>query len=182
MNHSRLPSVKCQLVNAAQWCLVTAFLGSLTAGCSIKKMAVNAAGNALAGGGTTFSSDDDPELIKAAVPFSLKLMESLLAQSPQHKGLLFATSSGFAQYAYAFVQQEADESEDGSLTTAAEMRTRARKLYLRARNYGLRGLEVNHHGFEQALLAKPEETVNAAKVAAAQKRAKELRAEIEAEP
>lgn len=126
-------------------------------------MAVNAAGNALAGGGTTFSSDDDPQLVKAAVPFSLKLMESLLAQSPQHKGLLFATSSGFTQYAYAFVQQEADETEDKDLAAASEMRTRARKLYLRARNYGLRGLEVNHHGFEKALRANPVEAVKEAR-------------------
>ena len=140
-------------------------LGELSTGCSIKKMAVNAAGNALAGGGTIFSSDDDPELIKAAVPFSLKLMESLLDQSPRHKGLLFATAIGFTRYAYAFVQQEADESEDNNLTAATEMRTRARKLYLRARNYGLRGLEVNHHGFEKALLANPKAAVKAARAA-----------------
>src|SRR5438093_5654648 len=94
----------------------------LVSGCSIKRIAVNAAGNALAGGGTTFSSDDDPELIKAAAPFSLKLMESLLAQSPRHKSLLFATSSGFTEYAYAFVQQQADESEDDNLSAATEIR------------------------------------------------------------
>ena len=137
----------------------------LVSGCSIKRMAVNASGNALAGGGTTFSSDDDPELIKAAVPFSLKLMDSLLDHSPRHQGLLFATSSGFTRYAYAFVQQEADESEDNNLTAANELRTRARKLYLRAHNYGLRGLEVNHHGFGKALLANPKDAVQVAKVA-----------------
>src|SRR5580765_1918759 len=83
----------------------------LAPGCSLKRIAVNKVGDALAGGGTTFSSDDDPELIKSAVPFSLKLMESLLAESPKHKGLLFATSSGFTQYGYAFVQEDADEIE-----------------------------------------------------------------------
>ena len=52
-------------------------------GCvSVKQMAINQLGNVLAGGGTVFSGDDDPELVKAAVPFSLKLMESLLAQAP----------------------------------------------------------------------------------------------------
>src|SRR6185436_15624043 len=116
-------------------CCFFCAIGFTVSGCSIKRIAVNKVGNALANGGTTFSSDDDPELIKAAVPFSLKLMESLLAQSPRHKGLLFATSSGFTQYAYAFVQQEADESEDKDLAAATEMRTRARKLYLRARSY-----------------------------------------------
>jgi predicted anti-sigma-YlaC factor YlaD len=126
-------------------------LAGVATGCSIKQLAVNKLGNALAAGGTTFASDDDPELIKAAAPFSLKLMESLLAESPQHKGLLFATTSGFTQYAYAFVQQDADETEEKDVAAAAALRTRARRLYLRARDYGLRGLEANHPGFAKAL-------------------------------
>src|ERR1051325_7402233 len=126
-------------------------LALLVPGCSIKRMAVNKLGDALAGGGTTFAADHDPELVKAAVPFSLKLMESLLAESPRHNGLLFATASGFTQYAYAFVQQEADETEDKDLAAAAEMKLRARRLYLRARNYGLRGLQLRHPGLEKAL-------------------------------
>ncbi len=92
--------------------LLAALLASTATGCSIKRMAVNKIGDALAGGGTTFADDDDPELIKAAVPFSLKLMESLLNESPRRQGLLFATASGFTQYGYAFVQQEAEEMEE----------------------------------------------------------------------
>jgi len=132
-------------------CCFFCVIGLTVSGCSIKRVAVNRVGDALASGGTTFSSDDDPELVKAAVPFSLKLMESLLAESPKHQGLLFATTSGFTQYAYAFVQQEADEMEEKDLAAATELRVRARKLYLRARNYGLRGLEAKHSGFEKAL-------------------------------
>jgi predicted anti-sigma-YlaC factor YlaD len=130
-------------------------------GCSIKRMAVNQVGNALAGGGTTFAADDDPELVKAAVPFSLKLMESLLAESPKHAGLLLATSSGFTQYGYAFVQQDADEIESQDLAQATALRQRAKKLYARARNYGLRGLEVPHPGFTNALAADPHAAVAA---------------------
>lgn len=128
-------------------------------GCSVKRMAVNKVGNALAAGGTTFASDDDPELIRAAVPFSLKLMESLLADSPKHKGLLVATSSGFTQYGYAFVQQEAEEIESEDLVKAREMQARARRLYVRARDYGLRGLEVRHRGFSAALMDDPKAAV-----------------------
>lgn len=131
---------------------------SLT-GCSVKRMAVNRLGDALAGGGTTFASDDDPELVKQAVPFSLKLMESLLAESPNHKGLLLATSSGFTQYGYAFVQQEADEIEAEDFAKAEAMRDRARRLYLRARDYGLRGLEAAQPGFTNALRADSKQAV-----------------------
>jgi hypothetical protein len=75
--------------------IAAAALAWMTTGCSIKRVAVNQLGHALAAGGTTFSSDDDPELIRAAAPFSLKLMESLLAESPRHAQLLTATASGF---------------------------------------------------------------------------------------
>ena len=126
-----------------------------TPGCSIKRLAVNKVGDALAGSGTTFSSDDDPELIKAAVPFSLKLMESLLSENPKHEGLLFATASGFTQYGYAFVQEEAEEIEAENLTRSRELQARARRLYLRARDYGLRGLEVRHPGFALRLKDNP---------------------------
>jgi predicted anti-sigma-YlaC factor YlaD len=131
----------------------------LLSGCSFKRMAVNKVGDALAAGGTTFSSDDDPELIKQAVPFSLKLMESLLAESPDHKGLLLATSSGFTQYGYAFIQQDADEIESEDYAAAEAMRDRARRMYLRARGYGLRGLEAAHPGFTNALWTSPQPAV-----------------------
>lgn len=131
----------------------------LLSGCSIKRLAVNKVGDALAGGGTTFSSDDDPELVKAAIPFSLKLMESLLAESPKHRGLLLASASGFTQYGYAFVQLEADQVEQEDLAKAGEMRTRARHLYQRARRYGLRGLEAGYPGFQTSLKANPRQAV-----------------------
>ena len=140
-------------------CLWTLCLLALGPGCSIKRMAVNRVGDALAGGGKTFASDDDPELIKAATPFSLKLMESLLAESPRHEGLLLATASGFTQFSYAFVQSDADETEEQDFTAAEAMRGRARRLYLRARNYGLRGLEVRHQGFDKAIRANPKAAV-----------------------
>jgi len=136
----------------------------LVSGCSIKKMAINRLGDALSGSGTGFASDDDPELVKAAVPFSLKLIESLLAESPQHKGMLLAACSGFTQYSFAFVNQDADELEDTDIAAATKLRLRAKRLYLRARGYGLRGLEVKHPGFEQALRKNPKTAVKSATV------------------
>jgi predicted anti-sigma-YlaC factor YlaD len=120
-------------------------------GCSVKKFAINKLGDSLASGGTNFASDDDPDLVGEALPFSLKLMEGLLAESPRHRGLLFATSSGFTQYAYVFVQQPAEQIEDKNLGEADALRARARRLYVRARNYGLRGLETRYPGFEMRL-------------------------------
>lgn len=97
-------------------------------------MAVNQLGSAIAEGGATFSSDDDPELVGDALPFSLKLIETLLAKSPDHVGLLVAASRGFTQYGYGWV--EPTREEEGDRGEAA--RLRSRRLYLRAREYGMK--------------------------------------------
>jgi len=120
-------------------------------GCSIRHIAINKIGNALASGGSTFETDDDPELVAAAVPFGLKFYESLLAESPRHAGLLLAASSGFTEYAYAFVDQSADEVREESFDRSKALRERALKLYLRAHRYGMRGLESRYPGFTAAL-------------------------------
>jgi len=127
----------------------------MAGGCSVRRFAVKKAGDASASSGTTFSSDDDPQLVREAVPFSLKLIESLLAETPKHQGLLLAASRGFTQYAYAFIQEDADEIESRDLALATELRLRAKRLYLRASEYGLRGLEVRHPGFGNALRKDP---------------------------
>ena len=68
--------------------LVTVLL--LPLGCSVKKFAIGKLGDALASGGSVYQSDDDLELVAQALPFGLKLIESLLAEVPDHSGLLLA--------------------------------------------------------------------------------------------
>ncbi|TVT77705.1 MAG: hypothetical protein FHP92_03615 [Denitromonas halophila] len=124
--------------------------------CSVQQLAVDRLGDALAGSGATFSADDDPALVRDAAPFSLKLMESLLAERPAHAGLLLAAARGFTQYAYGFVQQGADEIEAEDVGAAFAQRERARRLYVRARGYGLRALAAAHPGINTALRTQAE--------------------------
>ena len=129
-------------------------LGVLVTGaqaCSIRRWAAGKLGDVLASGGTTYASDDDPELVGEAIPFALKTIESLLETTPRHKGLLLSAASGFTQYAYVYLQTEADYVEDADLERATHLRDRAMGLYRRAFAYGMRGLEVDHPGVRQAL-------------------------------
>jgi predicted anti-sigma-YlaC factor YlaD len=120
------------------------------AGC--RSAALSLAANAAAGTGSSYASDEDPELVRDAVPFGLKTMEGLLESKPRHEGLLTALASGFTQYGYAFVQADADLADlEGRLDAARAGRDRAKKLYLRARDYGLRGLEQRHEGLAARL-------------------------------
>jgi predicted anti-sigma-YlaC factor YlaD len=122
---------------------------SLT-GC--RTILLRAGASAVASSGDTYASDDDPELVRAAVPFGLKTMEGLLAEQPRHVPLLTALASGFTQYAYAFVQADADAADlEGRIVPAREGRARAKRLFLRAREYGLRGLDAEHEGLAAKL-------------------------------
>lgn len=126
--------------------LVGAMTALLLAACSVKKTAVTIVGDTLAGSGGVYASDDDPELIREAIPFGLKTYESLLEVSPDHEGILLAAAQGFTTYAY-ILQDDADQLDAADLPRARTLRARAHKLYLRGRDYALRGLEVEHPHF-----------------------------------
>jgi len=148
---------------AATTLLLVACVLNLT-GCSVKRYAINKLGDSLANNGTTFAADNDPEFVGQAIPFSLKLIEGLLAESPNNRGLLFAASSGYTQYSYVYIQIPGEELEAENLPKSQAESDRARNLYLRGRDYGMRGLETKHRGLSSALRENPKFAVQAAKV------------------
>lgn len=121
-----------------------------TQACSVREYAMNSIGDALAGGGDTYGSDDDIELVGIATPFGLKTLESVLAEVPRHPGLLLAAARGFTQYAYVYAQVPAEELMTSDVAAGYAQLARARKLFLRARDYGRRGLRED--GDDVALL------------------------------
>jgi predicted anti-sigma-YlaC factor YlaD len=138
------------MILAGRISIIVLLCASLTA-CSIRQMAIKSIADSLSSGSNIFSTDDDPEFVRDAIPFGLKMYESLLEKQPEHKGLLLATARGFTQYTYAFVQFEADLVEDSDLIASRKLRKRAQLLYLRARDYAIRGLEVDHPDFMSTL-------------------------------
>jgi predicted anti-sigma-YlaC factor YlaD len=140
--------------------LLAAALLALPA-CSLKRLAVNSVANSMTSGGDVFARDDDPELVRDALPFGLKTMESLLETVPRHRGLLLAACEGYTQYAYAFVQMDAEEIEGADYPRASQMKDRALKLFVRARDFGLRGLEVKHPGLARRLTSRPDSAAHA---------------------
>lgn len=127
-------------------------------GCSFKQTVVNYAGDAISGGGGVWSSDEDPQLIKEALPFGLKTNESLLQVSPEHEGLLEATATGFLAYAL-LIKEDADRVEAEDLQAARKMKERASKLFVRGRDYALKALEYRYPGFTEGLAMDPDATL-----------------------
>lgn len=120
-------------------------------GCSVRSIAIHELSAALSEGAGVYATDNDPELVRAALPFALKLTEALLEENPHDRGLLTSAASGFTQFSFAFVEQDADRIEARDLEQATRLRRRAVGLYLRARDYGLRGLDTAHPGFAAQL-------------------------------
>jgi predicted anti-sigma-YlaC factor YlaD len=127
-------------------------------------MAVNSVADALTSEGTSvFATDDDPQLVAEALPFALKTMESLLQTVPENRKLLIGTSAGFVQYSHAFVLRPAERLEKNDLVKAREQKYRAKKLFLRARDYGLKALNLKYSGFNDSLSQNPEKTLQMTK-------------------
>jgi len=127
-------------------------IASLSSSCSINKMVINRLADSLSSGDSlVFTGEDDPELVGDALPFALKLYESLLEQNPDHEKLLLSTGQAFTMYAYAYVQFPAEQLPDKKIKKKKEMLARAKKLYLRGRSYILRALQIRHKGFTNAV-------------------------------
>jgi hypothetical protein len=136
--------------------LVLLALPLALSGCSVQRWAVKSVADTLTRGPDVYGTDEDPELVRDALPFGLKTMESLLAVVPDHEGLLLTLCQGFTEYSYAFVQSEGDLLENNDYARATVLHARALKLYLRARGYGLRGLEKRYPGISAELELDPE--------------------------
>jgi TRAP transporter T-component len=124
----------------------------LAVSCSPKQMALNRMASALASASSVYESDNDPEFVRLAAPSTLKTVEMLLKDSPDQPQLLLTACSGFTQYSYGFLHVEA-EVRAADASAAKDLRTRAGRMYERARGYCLRGLAVRHPAVTVAALA-----------------------------
>jgi predicted anti-sigma-YlaC factor YlaD len=122
-------------------------------GCSIRKLAMNQVANALTGStsSTVFTGDNDPELVGDALPFAIKMYESLMTANPRHQGLRLQTGSLYIMYANAFLQTAATMLPETEYKKQEFAYRRAKNLYLRGRDIILTCLENKYPGFRDAL-------------------------------
>jgi len=131
------------------WVLLLLLPISMSCGSTAMNMVADALSSTTSG--TVFTGDDDPELVGDALPFALKLYESLLDEVKDNPELYLATGSAFIMYANAYVQTPADMLPDEEYEKKSMMTDRARKLYIRGRDYVISGIEIEHPGFAAAL-------------------------------
>ncbi|MBN8505085.1 MAG: hypothetical protein J0L58_11445 [Burkholderiales bacterium] len=145
--------------------LLSLLLLSLLSACSTRQLALRGAADALAAQGQ--APEDDLQLAREASAFYLKLSESVLREQPGHAPLALAVSSGFAQYAYAFVAFDAERMESRDAKAALRGRQRAARLYERALNHAMAALQDQQPGLVKRLAVGEDPGLQAQQVALA---------------
>jgi len=134
----RPPGPTARARRAAALSSSAALLLALSLGaCSLRRLAIDKVAGMLSGssgGGDAFTSDNDPDLVGDALPFAIKLYETLLAAAPAHEALRLRTGSLYIMYANAFVEAPAEMKTRAELATKESLLARAKNLYLRGRD------------------------------------------------
>ncbi len=105
--------------------------------CSLKKMGVRATMPVLRGGNAALTKESDYELVKASLPGNLMMLQGLLEVDPENVEILTIAAQGFCSYAFGFVEDEDKE--------------RAKGLYRKGIEYGIKALRLGDSDFDRAL-------------------------------
>jgi hypothetical protein len=119
--------------------------------CSLSKLTTRKLTDTLTqSSGVAFTNDDDPELIADALPFTIKLYESLIEKDSTNAALFLATSKLLCLYSQYFVAAPLDTITDP--VQKKVIGKRAKKLFLRARDYALKSIDIQKPGSRKAFL------------------------------
>jgi len=103
--------------------LLLALSAVLLQGC-IQTIAIRSMSGIMENGFLAFNEESDVQLAHEGLASNLKLLEALIKSDPENEQFLLFASQGYNAYALAFAEDDSVE--------------RARTLYLRGRDYGLR--------------------------------------------
>lgn len=118
--------------------------------CSINRIATRAIADALSSSGSnSFAQDDDLILVGEALPFALKMYETILESAPDHRALNVTTGSICVMYANAFIEHPARLLVDDNPKASREGLARAKKFYLRGLSYLERAAELRMKGWQE---------------------------------
>ncbi len=127
--------------------LVLLALVLMTTGCgTVRKMTINSAVPTFEDFTILFNKNDDPQTVKEALPTILLTIDGMVSVSPKNKDLLALASQAYCAYSLGFIEDEDPE--------------RAKKLYIKGRDYGLQALKLKR-SFRRAM-EKPGSDFNAA--------------------
>lgn len=132
-------------------CLLLVF-----AACSPRHLVVDQMTEMVQSGLSAFEQDDDLTLVEQAIPANIKLLEVLLANRPDHPGLLVLLARLYGNDAFAFAEDRLEAESLRSDSPASgrgggtqndrmeALRARADGYYRKGLEYAVRALAVRH--------------------------------------
>lgn len=111
-------------------------IGLVIAGCDMKRLVINSSYLMVEESMQAFYEEPDTRLAAEAAPSQLKLLEGMAKGSPENYDIQLAAAQMLGMYAFGFLE---DSTSDEDAQERADQR--ARGLYLRAREYGIRVLQ-----------------------------------------
>ncbi len=120
--------------------------------CSPKSLIVSQIADLVDHGMIAYERDDDWELMEKAFPANIKLLESVLANSPDDRQLLTMLSRMYASYSFGFVETRLDETHylvdpsDSRVKEMALLKDRVNRYYEKGVGYALMALEKSAPG------------------------------------
>ncbi len=127
---------------------------TMLCGCSINNIVSNALSESLgssSGSTNPLLSDNDPELVGDALPFTLKFFDLLISSNIDNPPILLTTGQSYIAYSSVYLQGRALVTPRTNLDEQDRLLARAKNLYLRGQRYCMEALEKRHPGFGEAL-------------------------------
>lgn len=122
--------------------------------CSPRHLVVDQMTEMVHAGLSAFEQDDDLTLVEQAIPANIKLLEVLLANRPDHPGLLVLLARLYGNYAFAFAEDRLEAEGLGSDPSSSDggtqndrlqsLRARADGYYRKGMEYAVRAMAVRH--------------------------------------
>lgn len=130
--------------------LLCSLLITLASGCSLQRLALDQTAGILKGAMPAFESEWDFELVEAALPANIKMVEGFLESGQDNRDLLLMAAQAYTSYALVYLEDALERTEEDSPAGTA-LAQRTREMYLRGHRYGVRLLATRHAGFFETI-------------------------------
>ena len=123
--------------------------------CSPRKMAVREMTGIVETGMTALEQDDDLQMLEQALPANIKLLEMILASSPEDANLLALLSRAYGSYTFMLLEPKFEDAQLQALGADAEeeeelkaehLKNYVSRYYQKGAAYALQALEIKHPG------------------------------------
>ena len=123
----------------------------LLGGCDVPRFAADSTAGVIERAAPAINAHWDYDLAGAAAPGSILQLEGLLSVAPDNEVLMLQLARAYVGYSFGWVEDELDRADPMDFQRQDYLQTRARLMYLRARNWMFRYLSQEmDEGFDEA--------------------------------